>query len=166
MAQIALFQVYSFRNDKQNKVATSSRKWRKKCILEFWKLWKTPVEGECCSGTPRRDNEAFTMASSYFQVGLETVQTSNWLNFCEFKLRSCRIKNAPRRRPLWKKSLSRCGRTPRHLTFNCFTKAYQGAWKLKLMPRKVTQSRNRILQMINALIDEKLNCIVSCPYTF
>ena len=33
------------------------------------------------------------------------------------------------------------------------------------MPRKVTQSRSGILQMLYALIDEKLNCIVSCRYT-
>ena len=165
MAQTALSKVYSFRNDKQNKVATSSRKWRKNCILEFGKLRKTAVVEECCDGTPRRKNEALTMASSSFQVSLDTVQTLNWLN-CEFKLRSDRIKNAPCRRPRWKESLSGCERTPHHRTFNCFTKAHQGAGKLKLMSWKVTQSKSRNLQMLNALIDEKLICIVSCQYTF
>ena len=35
-----------------------------------------------------------------------------------------------------------------------------------MMPRKVTQSEGFILQMLYALIDKKLNCIVSCRYTF
>ena len=35
-----------------------------------------------------------------------------------------------------------------------------------MMPKKVTQSESRILQMLYALIDKRLNCIVSCRYTF
>ena len=88
---------------------------------------------------------------------------------CEFKVGSCRIKNAPCRRPCWKESLFRCGRTSYHYTFDCFTKAYQGAWKLKLMLKKFTQiytNLHKFTQIIYALIGEKLNCIVSCRYTF
>ena len=109
----------------------------KNCILEFSRLWKTSIEGEWYSGAPRPENEAFTIASRCFQVGLETVQTSKVKNSCELITRSCRIMNAPYRRPSWKVSLTRCGRTPHHHTFNCFTKAYQGTWKLEMIPRKL-----------------------------
>ena len=56
------------------------------------------------------------------------------MNFCELILRSCRTKNAPCRRASWKILFSRCGRPPHHHNFNCFTKAYQGTWKLKIIP--------------------------------
>ena len=82
------------------------------------------------------------------------------MNCREFKLRSCWIKNTPCQKLGWKESLSRCGRTLHHHTFNCFTKASQGAWKFKLMPRKVTLSRSRISQILYAFFDKKLNCII------
>ena len=36
MAQTALLNVQSFKNDKQNKIATSRRKWQKNFVLEFY----------------------------------------------------------------------------------------------------------------------------------
>ena len=84
-----------FRNDEQNKVTTSSGKWRKNCILEFQRLWKTPADEECCSGGQRPYNEAFTTASSFFPGWPGNCPDLKLMNSREFKLRSCRIKNVP-----------------------------------------------------------------------